>query len=347
MDEGKTKVGESMTRNHYFDNLKFILIVLVVLGHFLGRYRTESGWLNGLYLFVYLFHMPVFALVSGFFSKTYAPRLKDLSFVLLPFILFQVAYIAYYQALGLKGPEWDGGWNLAMPFVQNWYLLSLLCWRYLSFAVRSMKFLVPVSFVAAILAGYVPGVGWTLSLSRTLCFFPFFVLGMRANPLAFELLKRVKGMALPLLGGLLMMGVLLGIRMPNQANLIIWNALYASGYDLPDAMISGPVYRAGVYALSLLSGAAFMAWIPAKKVWFSRLGERTMTIYLLHNFVVFGLKKLHPSYEPFYTELLIVGGTLATTALFSLSAVDQLFRYPFAAAQRGLEMLFTSKPRSK
>lgn len=57
-------------RVHFFDNLKGILIFLVVFGHFALPVHSASDTLNALYGFIYIFHMPLFVFVSGFFAKS-------------------------------------------------------------------------------------------------------------------------------------------------------------------------------------------------------------------------------------------------------------------------------------
>ena len=50
----------------YWDNLKAILIFLVVLGHIVPECGAITYWLR---FAIYTFHMPAFVFVSGFFSK--------------------------------------------------------------------------------------------------------------------------------------------------------------------------------------------------------------------------------------------------------------------------------------
>ncbi len=52
----------------YFDAIKTLTIFLVIWGHALVRFdsKLESG--TGLYIFIYSFHMPLFMVISGFFS---------------------------------------------------------------------------------------------------------------------------------------------------------------------------------------------------------------------------------------------------------------------------------------
>ncbi|MEI6580533.1 MAG: acyltransferase family protein, partial [Eubacteriales bacterium] len=60
------------TRSAYWDNVKGILIFLVVLGHYLiAYYNSEKLNLAGVIVAViYTFHMPAFIFVSGFFSRS-------------------------------------------------------------------------------------------------------------------------------------------------------------------------------------------------------------------------------------------------------------------------------------
>lgn len=60
----------------YWDNMKAILIFLVVLGHFLLSISKKDSMVLGLGYYIYLFHMPAFVFVSGFFSKRYINKLK-------------------------------------------------------------------------------------------------------------------------------------------------------------------------------------------------------------------------------------------------------------------------------
>ena len=55
-------------RDYFFDNIKAVLIFFVVLGHFLLPIH-EEGILVLIKRLIYVFHMPLFVFVSGYFSK--------------------------------------------------------------------------------------------------------------------------------------------------------------------------------------------------------------------------------------------------------------------------------------
>ena len=61
-------------RNSYWDNLKGILILLVVCGHLCERYIDDSGLLRHIWIVVYSFHMPLFIFISSFLiAYSYKP----------------------------------------------------------------------------------------------------------------------------------------------------------------------------------------------------------------------------------------------------------------------------------
>lgn len=50
-------------RNKTYDGLKFLLIVLVTIGHFSEPYRYTHSMIGAGYSVIYLFHMPLFILL--------------------------------------------------------------------------------------------------------------------------------------------------------------------------------------------------------------------------------------------------------------------------------------------
>ena len=52
-----------------WDNLKFFLILFVVVGHFCEYFIGNNAVARDIFVFIYSFHMPLFIFVSGLFSK--------------------------------------------------------------------------------------------------------------------------------------------------------------------------------------------------------------------------------------------------------------------------------------
>ena len=60
---------ESHERFYRYDNLKFFLMVFVVIGHAIADYVPESHLMTSAWIFISTFHMPVFIFLFGLFSK--------------------------------------------------------------------------------------------------------------------------------------------------------------------------------------------------------------------------------------------------------------------------------------
>ncbi|MED4312880.1 acyltransferase family protein [Heyndrickxia coagulans] len=165
-------------RNSYFDNAKFILIYLVVLGHLISPFKTEDNFLFTLYTVIFLFHMPAFILISGYFSKGYRNKghiSKSFKKILVPYFIFQCIYSVYYY---YTGEESHLTVNFLEPHWTLWFLLSLFFWNLmLHLFARFHFFGLAAAAALGIGIGYWDEAGSFLSLSRTFVFFPYFLLG--------------------------------------------------------------------------------------------------------------------------------------------------------------------------
>ena len=63
-------MSEKHGRIAYFDNVKGILIALVVLGHVISPVIATNPYANLLHHTIYLFHMPLFVFTTGLFSAS-------------------------------------------------------------------------------------------------------------------------------------------------------------------------------------------------------------------------------------------------------------------------------------
>ena len=66
MNTGTLSVKE---RSFYWDNIKGFLILLVVFAHILYQFQSMSGGIKATVDYIYMFHMPAFVFVSGYFGK--------------------------------------------------------------------------------------------------------------------------------------------------------------------------------------------------------------------------------------------------------------------------------------
>ena len=196
------EILETKQRDNYADFLKYFLIWMVVLGHFINLYQRSVGPLGGLYNCIYTFHMPLFVFISGYFSKrmnTY--RRKNIDTLLYPFIVFQILNIVYTLVIPIEPLKY----NIFYPYHQNWYLIALFWWRtfspYKQFFNDYVVIWIGITVLISLGVGFFPEWSGFMGLYKTAYFLPFFILGSYCDDLT-KLLDRLmkhKGLWLALL----------------------------------------------------------------------------------------------------------------------------------------------------
>lgn len=157
-------------RNYKMDNMKALMIYLVVFGHMLECFNGTIRW--WIYLTIYSFHMPVFAYITGYFSRINPER--TIRGILYPYFLYQTLYLAFQRFF----LEQENIFQFTTPYWLLWYLISLLCWQMLLPLISWKEFtqgkVLIATFLLSLAAGFDNTVGYYLSLSRTLVLLPFF-----------------------------------------------------------------------------------------------------------------------------------------------------------------------------
>jgi fucose 4-O-acetylase-like acetyltransferase len=105
-------MASSPARDPWPDNAKLVLIVLVAIGHLLSKGITDRlPEAHALYVWIYLFHMPAFVFLAGFFSggrELSARSLRGIvTRLLVPYLVFTVLYSVAVSAVGDEGLQVD------------------------------------------------------------------------------------------------------------------------------------------------------------------------------------------------------------------------------------------------
>ncbi len=158
-------------RDPFFDGLKFLLISLVIIGHI----PFPS---HGFHQVIYSFHMPMFAFLSGFFSKpqTLSGLFYSCLRLLRIYVIFDVILIAIQLFINDKPMSLR---HLIVPQLAMWYLLSLIYWR-IAISIKPLselttKQIIIITIITTI-AGFIP-LGSEFAFQRSIAFFPFFLYG--------------------------------------------------------------------------------------------------------------------------------------------------------------------------
>ena len=307
-------------RSYYFDNGKFLLIFFVVLGHLITTYRDNQTF-NALYNTIYTFHMPAFILISGYFAKSIFTKdyfQKLAKKLLLPYAIFQIIYtIMYYFLLDqdtfvidLFNPQWS-----------LWFLLSLFSmYVMLPLFTKMKKGLSLIMAVAiALIIGYVDFIGDYLSLSRTLVFFPYFLLGFYLKKEHFIKISSKRNV-IPAI--VIMIGTFAFFYL-NPSFDHQWLFGSASYAKMESVMSMAFLQRIFVYMVGLLMMFSLLVLIPKRQYWFTEMGKYTLYVYLLHGFVIktFRASPLEQWIRDYQLVWLLVPATLILVYILSSPAV--------------------------
>ena len=271
-------------RDAFFDNAKYLAIVLVAVGHSWEPLKGDSRVLEAAYSVVYSFHMPAFIIISGFFSRSFdmrPDRLRRLiTGVVVPYIVFETAYPLFKRVVD-NDPQQDI--SLLDPWYLTWFLVALFIWRLTTPIWNAVRHPLPLALGIAMLASVTPSIGDDLDLQRVLQFQPYFVLGLCMKPEHFHMVRRrsVRILAVPVFAAALVFGWWAVPRM-NTA----WFYHRDAAQELGAPWWAGPVMVLAMFGCSLLLTACFFAWVPGRHMWFTALGAGTLYGYLLHGFVV-------------------------------------------------------------
>lgn len=266
-------------RDAWKDNARLALITLVVFGHSLEPLRGVAS-IDALYRFLYLFHMPAFAFLSGAVARTEVDvkLLKRITFqLLLPYLLFQALY-----ALAAQAPGWPdaGPKGVTTPYWLLWYLPSLAAWRLLLPLFVRLRHPLLLACLFALMAGWSDDVGYRMSLSRTASFFPFFLIGHVYAPAWRERLRGPLVCALAL-AMLLALGWAAS-AVPDPRWLYGSNGYAALGVD----NAAGTLWRMLRLGAGVAGSAAFLALVPRREFDATAVGGRSLQAYLAHGFIV-------------------------------------------------------------
>jgi fucose 4-O-acetylase-like acetyltransferase len=331
-------------RDPYFDNAKFLAVVLVVVGHAWEPLRSAAVGgrvLAAAQSFIYVFHLPVFIVMCGYFSRGFSRSRnrtrKLVAAIVVPYVVFSGTYVVYTELLAGRHMTWDP----LEPYYLTWFLPALLAWRLSVPLWQQLRF--PVAVAAAVViwlfAGFVtlPNM---LDAVQVLSFLPFFVLGLLLSPQHFALLRRrgarITG-AIVLVAGAL---AAYGLETTVDPEWVHWRRSFTQlGVGAP----SGVGFRILALVAAAVLTAAFLAVVPARRTWFSGLGAASMYAYLLHGFVTLFL-----SYQGWYYRIsgwqvpALTLGCLGIAVLLMTSPVRAAFQW---AVEPRLDWLFNKSVR--
>ena len=277
-------------RTAYFDNAKFLLMVLVVFSHLLQPFIGDHKFYHDLYYFIFTFHMPAFVFLAGYFAKplTKGSKVRDLvKKFLLPYVFFQLFYTVYYWVIGL-----DASLNIQLlnPQWALWFLLSMFFWQLslVFFQKMTARKAILLSVLLSIFAGYLPFINQVLTLQRTFVFLPFFIIGFYfpKNEMQFLQGTRIKKISLVFLP---IIYLFIALFHGMNKYMVFGSKPYEDYLSYP--LFGGPL-RGVFFVIGLLGIIGFLRLVPRQQLFFTKWGKNTLLVYLLQGIFIKGLRAL-------------------------------------------------------
>ena len=289
-------------RIYKYDNVKALLIFLVVLGHMTTDYVSDSQLIRWTTLWIYTFHMPAFIFISGLVHKHYITAEKAslgikgetrmrwdkvLGFFLCGYGL--KIFLQFTRTLMGQNPIWHWLEEPGIP----WYLFVMAEYEMLFYLMRRIDekvkpwVMVTAAFALSAVIGYFPSVGDTFCLSRMINFLPIYMLGYYMDMK--EFLGWIEKRAYRILGWACIAASMAVCFMGNWG-MYSWRKWFTGrrSYEyLQDffsyAYVNGWWIRLAVWAVAIAITLSVIAVIPDKNMGFiTTIGSRTLNVYFWH-----------------------------------------------------------------
>lgn len=292
-------------RIYKFDNIKAILIFLVVVGHMTTDYVSDYQCVRWFTLWIYSFHMPAFIFVSGLLHKKYITNEqvlkgekgntslrwdKVIGFLLCAYAL--KAFLYFFRTAIGQNPTWSWIVEPGIP----WYLIVMAEYEIVLFLIRRFdwKITIPLAFIISAVIGYFPSVGDTFSLSRMINFLPLFLLGYYMDRNA--LLEFSEKKSAKIVSAVIMIASVAACYLGPWK----WYKLrkYFTGrrsYEFLEDFFPGTfsyawAIRLGIWAIAIILTLAIVIVIPNREIKLvSKVGERSLSVYFWHRPICYWL----------------------------------------------------------
>lgn len=340
------------TRIEYFDNLKGILIFLVVFGHIL---EGAGGYINErTFNLIYSFHMPLFIFVSGIFVK----RSSDINSTLKKAIYFLSLGLLFHISLRLFSFVILGGsldnFNLFAFTSIPWYLISVGMYILLTPVISILKpsFAIFSSIIFTTIANI-----WTMpdffSIERSVIYLPFYLAGFYMSPQKLINSKFVRGSLKSIVAFVILALVCIFIYLvpENVTNHIQWYSSALRSYSeiwgvdfvskLNNLFVAMTLRMLWYFFVGVISSAVMVLVPRSNKPLLTRIGEHSLSIYIFHAFIFYSLQHydvvnvLLPSEGLFSFALCFV----ISVAIVIVIGIPLIFSKPFISYNKQCKKL--------
>ena len=267
-------------RDNYFDNLRGLLIICVILGNSLEYISPSSINPHYLILFLYMFHMPLFTFISGYFCKKSKRSTVDKVVDTAKIYLFAQIFYFIFNRYVLDRSSVK--FQLLYPSWTLWYLMALIVWYVLSDYIKNYKHAFVLSMAASLIIGFDGSVGTYASVSRIFFFMPFFIAGMAFNKDIFLEKCRKYSSLFGILTGI----VLIVLFLIRNFTSIEYFFEYTSYNFHDDSALYAFIMRIFHYIGGFIICSFLLIVFTNKKTFLTWFGRNSLILYISHAAVI-------------------------------------------------------------
>lgn len=278
-----------LKRNPFWDALKIVLIFFVVYGHMIETCVENSKFNQAMYNTIYLFHMPLFVFISGYFShmKNRRKYFSRLGTIFETYIVFQ--FIRCIKPM-FTNNNYSLFPNILFPKGILWYLVCLLLWRSIIVIFNEQRLLCHKTSV--LIFFFISGIGVGFfsinsTISRFFILGLFFFLGYYFNKVYILYLKKI-----PLWTAIICIPclfVLVYLNFNTDIRCIIhFESYYSEPSYSPFILL---LSRLCVYIFAIVFGCLLMRLVFTINL-LASWGDCTLAIFMIHTSIIVPLRPL-------------------------------------------------------
>jgi fucose 4-O-acetylase-like acetyltransferase len=261
-----------------------------VFGNISVGLMIDNQILQDIIQVIFSFHIPLFAFVSGYFSRTFIiedGKFKHLFDLMFQYSLFQGLYLIA-DSIWFQTPNVN--YSFFEPYWMLWFLFSLFFWRVLLLIFEKSNHVLVWAVISGIVVGFWSGDGTWMSLSRTLIYFPFFVIGYRFNPVWISKIVNTKMKLISMAFLVTLFVIYHFLPFELEFEWFLGNATFAQLNRTP---FEGMMIRMIFYVVQFISSFCVVILVSSRTYIFAEWGQRTIYVYLLHGLVLMTLNNFN------------------------------------------------------
>ncbi|MBQ9679275.1 MAG: hypothetical protein IJV48_01140 [Ruminococcus sp.] len=304
-----------------FDNVKLLVIALVVVGSFAEDFTDRSDMFRSWFIFVNSFSAPLYIFLSGLFQKRFEkgqrPNLHKISYYL---ILGFVLKVAIFLLRRWNGE--DVGLDMFGGATIEWYFFAIVMYTVTLWLCKNIHryIILTVSVILGIVAGFLP-LGDEFYLMRYFVFLPFYVAGYYLTPAR---VRRFSHRVNVKLAGVAFLIIYFVLCFRERDVIYPLRMLFTGRNPYSIVPIEGCTFyhRMLCYGISAVMIIAILACVPNRKVpILTRMGRNTLSVLFWHyplvlllwHFGVFDL--LLPLGDPLWKITVLTAAVMAALIL--------------------------------